>query len=127
MEENKTIAQNLERKNRRVLLERLHSGQVLLMTDSRVQKIQPGQVEVIREETKKLIEADYIIAAVGFEPDDELSKQLPLEIKPAVFTIGDAFQPSGIKEAVLQGEMIASSIIAQIRLNHQQERQQYSW
>jgi 2,4-dienoyl-CoA reductase-like NADH-dependent reductase (Old Yellow Enzyme family)/thioredoxin reductase len=127
VEENKTIAQNLERKNRRVLLERLHSGQVLLMTDSRVQKIQPGQVEVIREETKKLIEADYIIAAVGFEPDDELSKQLPLEIKPAVFTIGDAFQPSGIKEAVLQGEMIASSIIAQIRLNHQQERQQYSW
>lgn len=119
VEEKETIALNLERKNRRVLLERLHNGQVILIKNSKVKRIEPGQVAISTNgEEEKLISADIIIAAVGYEPENNLLQQLPPEINPLVLTIGDASRPAGIKEAILQGEMLADSIIRQIQQNN---------
>jgi len=114
VEESETMARNLERKNRRVLLDRLQNGQVIIMKKSRVVKIEPEQVTVTNSRGEAtLVAADHVIAAVGFEAEDTLLKQIPAQLKPYVYVIGDAAQPAGIREALLQGEMIADTIIRQ--------------
>ncbi|HNX28564.1 MAG TPA: NAD(P)/FAD-dependent oxidoreductase [Syntrophomonadaceae bacterium] len=128
IEERATIAADLERKNRRVLLERLHNGQVILYKNSRVVKIETDQVTVKNDQGEvKLIPAGFIIAAIGFEAENELLKQIPSFLQPFVFTIGDAFQPAGIKEAILQGEMVADTIIKQSRQMKSSGEGIYKW
>lgn len=116
VEEKDTIAHNLERKNRRALLERLAKGQVVLRKKSRVVKIGSGQVLIQDSQgNAKKIGAETVLAAVGFAAGDGLLESIPAQFRPYIHIIGDAAGSAGIKEAVLQGEMAADSIARQIQ------------
>lgn len=123
VEEKGIMADNMERKNRRVLLERLQNGQVILMTGSKVERIESGQAIIDDGREIKKISADYIVAAIGFKPDDKLYRELPAKIRPLAFVIGDAFRPAGIREAILQAEMLADGIVRQITAGYNRDKE----
>ncbi|MBC7074478.1 MAG: FAD-dependent oxidoreductase [Syntrophomonadaceae bacterium] len=105
VEESNRLAAKMERKNRRDLMNRLQQGKVKMKTGTRVMEIGTG--EVLTDDGS--VEADYVVLATGFVPDNDLYLKLEKE-HSWVFLIGDAFGLQGIKGALLQGEMIGSAV-----------------
>jgi 2,4-dienoyl-CoA reductase-like NADH-dependent reductase (Old Yellow Enzyme family)/thioredoxin reductase len=104
------MARTMEKKNRRDLLNRLKNGGVLTLTGTKAMEIIPPGLRIIRrDEQEEILPADYIVAAIGYEPDNEIYFKA-LTLHPSVFMIGDARAVKGIKEAILQGEMLAATL-----------------
>ncbi|MDD3268296.1 MAG: FAD-dependent oxidoreductase, partial [Syntrophomonadaceae bacterium] len=110
VEAREILAAGMEKKNRRDMMDRLQNGGVIKKTSSQAVQIKPGQVEIENQNgTPEILAADYIVMAAGFIPDNELYLSNQEQGKP-VYLIGDAYGIGGIKQALLQGEMLAQSI-----------------
>jgi 2-enoate reductase len=68
-----------------------------------------GVVAVDMEGNRQLIEADTVVLATGFKPNNELEQKLRGEI-PEVYTIGDCAKLGKIKGAIHSGARVAHRI-----------------
>ncbi|MDD4550506.1 MAG: FAD-dependent oxidoreductase, partial [Syntrophomonadaceae bacterium] len=101
------LASDMEKKNRRDLMNRLEKGWVKKKTASRVLEVKPGTVRIGTNSGEEYwLEADYIVNAAGFIPDNELYLEIQA-LHPNVYLIGDAFEVGGFKQAFLQGAILA--------------------
>lgn len=114
VEQQPSLAVKMEKKNRRDLLNRLNAAGVGLMPGHRVVSVDSHLVKVedMRGEVREL-ESDYIVYALGYEPDRSLYDQMRV-IHPHVHLIGDAFQIGGIRAAVLQGTRVAEQLQGEV-------------
>jgi 2,4-dienoyl-CoA reductase-like NADH-dependent reductase (Old Yellow Enzyme family)/thioredoxin reductase len=105
------LAEDMEKKNRRDLLNRLKEHQVNWLVNHRVQAIESGQVKAIdlKSQTEVILQADAVVPAAGYTPENALYEQL-LALVPDVRIIGDASRVRGIEAAIFEGEMLANSI-----------------
>lgn len=110
LEKSPYLAADMEKKNRRVLLNHLRDSQVVSHSKCRVNRILPGMVEFIDADGEEhQLAADYIIMAVGYSSRNELYLQARQE-HAHIFIAGDAFRVRGFKSAILEGEMVARMI-----------------
>jgi 2,4-dienoyl-CoA reductase-like NADH-dependent reductase (Old Yellow Enzyme family)/thioredoxin reductase len=94
---------------RRRLMDGLRRKQVTLLTNTKCEEIKSDSVTVVSNEgRRKTYPLDSIIVASGYKANDELFKTL--EGKVAVYRIGDASQPRGIREALIEGYCTGLSI-----------------
>jgi len=101
------LASNMEKKNRRALMNRLEDGRVDRLLSSRVLSVSLGQALLINERGQEIaLEVDAVVGAAGFVSLNELFFQLE-KVHGSVHIIGDAYQVKGIKQALDQGEMLA--------------------
>lgn len=105
------LAEDMEKKNRRDLLNRLKEHQVNWLVNHRVQAIESGQVKTIdlKSQTEVILQADAVVPAAGYTPENALYEQL-FALVPDVRIIGDASRVRGIEAAIFEGEMLANSI-----------------
>lgn len=109
VEKENVLAGQMEKKNRRDLLNRLEEAGVETITGCTVVDFQEGQVLIERGFGQECLAADQVVMAVGYKPN----KQLYLELQqshPRVFLIGDAHRVSNIRNAVMQAETVAQDI-----------------
>jgi len=119
IEQVKSLAPTMERKNRRDLLNRLQEAGVSNFTGSKVIEINyQGLLMVNSYGDEKLLPADYVVAAIGYEPDNDLYTEA-IKLHSSVFAIGDALEVKGIKEAVLQGETLGATLLYRESLKNQ--------
>lgn len=109
VEKEKVLAGQMEKKNRRDLLNRLDEAGVVKMTGSTVVAIKEGRVIIERGFGPEGLEADRIVLAVGYKPNNQLYYELK-QLHPQVFLIGDAQRVSNIRNAVMQAETVAQDI-----------------
>lgn len=109
VEKEKVLAARMEKKNRRDLLNRLDEAGVVKMTGSTVVDVQEGRVVIERGFGQEELEADRIVLAVGYKPNNQLYYELK-QLHPRVFLIGDAQRVSNIHNAVIQAETVAQNI-----------------
>lgn len=112
-----TLAGDMEKKNRRDLLNRLKDHGVRWVVNRKVTAVDNGRVftaglndraEVVSA-AETLFPAEAVVLAAGYVPVNALYEQL-LEIVPEVRLIGDANCVRGIEAAIFEGEMLAQSI-----------------
>lgn len=110
LEKRHTVAADMERKNRRDLLNRLDRGGVVRLAGHEVIQITPGGV-VAQDYSRntKEIPGQYIILATGYQPVNHLYHEAR-HITPSVYVAGDAFRVRGLKSAVSEAQMIANMI-----------------
>lgn len=106
IEQQKFLAADMEKKNRRDLMDRLDGGKVRKITASKVEEIINNEVKVSSSLDKESIKADYIILATGYESENNLYENLS-KYHPEVHPIGDAYGVSDIKSAIFQARAIA--------------------
>lgn len=111
VEQGTVMAPQMEKKNRRDLLNRLQRQGVLFYTGSRVASIDGQRVALLRsEQPEETIEVDRVVAAIGYQPVQELYRAVNRRF-PHAWIIGDAFSVGGIRQAILQAEELSSMII----------------
>jgi len=103
------LAMDMERKNRRALMDRLRVSGVLSRTGCEIVDIQTGKVKIKTGLEEHEIEAGTIVWATGFLPANELYMQLHSQ-KALVFLIGDGLQVRGFRQAILEGESIGAMV-----------------
>ncbi|HEX3010671.1 MAG TPA: NAD(P)/FAD-dependent oxidoreductase [Syntrophomonadaceae bacterium] len=110
VERQKYLASDMEKKNRRALMNRLNEGGVIKRTGSRVIKIMDSAVSIQGNEgIKETIPADKVVIAVGFVPDNQLYDKIINRVAD-VFLIGDALKVRGIEHAILEGENVGYAV-----------------
>lgn len=110
IEQKNILAADMEKKNRRDLLNRLENGQVQKKTGAKLLAIENGTVLVLgKDGSSESLPADYVVLAVGFASCNDLYFQAQ-QIHHSVFLIGDAFEVKGFKNAFLQGEIVGYMI-----------------
>ncbi|MCX5780817.1 MAG: FAD-dependent oxidoreductase [Firmicutes bacterium] len=109
LEKGPVLAADMERKNRRALLNRLNAAGLVQKTGVEVMEIMPHQVRFASSGQEELLAAEHIVWSAGFEPRDELFA-LAQAMIPRVFIIGDAGQVRGFSQAILEGEMIGNTV-----------------
>ena len=105
------LAGDMEKKNRRDLLNRLKNHQVNWVVNQKVMAIDSGQVLTtdLKDQTEVVFPAEAVVLAAGYAPVNALYDQL-LKVVPEVRIIGDASRVRGIEAAIFEGEMLALSI-----------------
>lgn len=104
-----TLAADLEKKNRRDLLNRLKECGVNVLTSHQVQVVDQDGVKVRGKQPELLnLPADVVVLAAGYTPYNHLYDEI-VALVPKVVLIGDASQVRGIEGAVFDGEMAAYS------------------
>ena len=94
---------------RAMLLKRLQAKGVDIHTETRIRTIDPASVEVERLGEVFRIPTDMVVVAVGVQANRELAERLEgsgLEIH----LVGDAKEPRGAGEAILEGLEVGSSV-----------------
>ncbi|MGI6469529.1 MAG: FAD-dependent oxidoreductase [Syntrophomonadaceae bacterium] len=110
LEERTRVAADMERKNRRDLLNRLEAGGVTLLVKHKVLEItENGVITVDSAQNRKTIPAQQVILATGYKPINHLYHQAR-RLMPSVHVIGDALRVRGFKSAILEGHMTAYMI-----------------
>ena len=105
IEKEQFLARDMEKKNRRDLLNRLQTGGVIRHIGSSVIKIGNDNVTIASSNgQQEILPADYIISAVGYEPDNEIYMKA-IKLHASTHLIGDAFAVGGIREAILQEKL----------------------
>ena len=104
------LASDVTRVLRADLLWRLRKAKVRIETDFEVTRISEHGVWGIRRSyeygpNEAFFEADTIVLATGYKPDDGLSKEL--EGKLPVYNVGDSLKPGQVKDAVWAGFLAA--------------------
>jgi 2,4-dienoyl-CoA reductase-like NADH-dependent reductase (Old Yellow Enzyme family)/thioredoxin reductase len=112
VEKEQFLASDMEKKNRRDLLNRLQAGGVIRRTSSNLMEIGNDNVTISSHERQEILPADYIITATGYKPNNEIYLKAK-KLHTSVHLIGDAFTVKGIREAVLQGETLAAMLAHQ--------------
>lgn len=115
IEQNEFLAADMEKKNRRDLINRLDSGKVEKRTSCKLLEIDNGKLLIATKEGScETLPADYVIMAAGFSSNNDLYFQAQ-QIHDNVFLIGDAFEVKGFKNAFLQGEMVGQMVAARTK------------
>ncbi|MEQ8201111.1 MAG: FAD-dependent oxidoreductase [Syntrophomonadaceae bacterium] len=108
------LAADMERKNRRALMDRLKSAGVVIRTDSEVLAIKAGRIHIrINAEEcleEYVIQAGSVVWAIGFTPADEVYKLLQSQPVP-VLAIGDCLQVRGFRQGILEGESAGAAAV----------------
>jgi len=104
-----SLAADMERKSRRELMNRLKDTRFKKITRAQVLEIIPGKVRITNAGSEEILPADYVVWATGFKPQNELFT-MAQEMAPFTFPIGDALKVRGFKEAILEGEIIGSTV-----------------
>jgi 2,4-dienoyl-CoA reductase-like NADH-dependent reductase (Old Yellow Enzyme family)/thioredoxin reductase len=104
------VAADMEKKNRRDLLNRLEAGGVTLLVRHKVLNINSqGVVTVDSAQNQREIPAQRVILATGYKPVNQLYHQAR-RLMSSVHVIGDALRVRGFKSAILEGQMTAYMI-----------------
>lgn len=110
VEKEQFLAADMEKKNRRDLLNRLQAAEVKRYTSSNVVEIGNNTVTITSSNSQQeILAADYIIAATGYQPNNEIYLKAQKQ-HASVHLIGDAFVVGGIREAIRQGENLAAML-----------------
>jgi len=105
------LAADMEKKNRRDLLERLKQRKISVLTSQQVLTVQDGLAFIHNLNTgqKAEIAAEVIVMATGYAPHNALLEELA-KFPCSIITIGDASRVRGLESAILEGEMAAHSL-----------------
>ncbi|HWP98458.1 MAG TPA: FAD-dependent oxidoreductase [Syntrophomonadaceae bacterium] len=109
------LAADMEKKNRRDMMNRMEKGGLIKKVGSQVLAIEDGWVSLKNRQGIERLEADYVVLATGYASRQDLFIELN-QLHPRVFLIGDAFEVSGIRSAVAQAEVLARRISGMGRL-----------
>jgi len=109
VEQGTYLAADMEKKNRRDLMNRLEEGRVIKKTDSRVMSVEDGQVILKTQSGIEKIETDFVVITAGYSPRQDLYIKLS-QLHPRVFLIGDAFETDSIRNAIAQAHSLARTI-----------------
>jgi len=108
VEANPYLAMDMEKKNRRDLMNRLEEKGVVKMTSAKVEKITETGLQVTNGNGETLFfPADKIVMATGFDPLRDLYTQCKFYV-PHIYLIGDAYKVRGFREALLEAAMVVN-------------------
>lgn len=111
IERQKTLAVNMEKKNRRDLINRLDEAGVERRLGCRVESVDQGNVLIVESDGQPCrINSDWLVFAMGNHPNQQLYEQLNC-LHPRVYLIGDAHRIGGIRAAIIQGWKVAEQIV----------------
>jgi len=105
------IADDMETFNRKGLMDALREKKVTMLTEHEVSEVTDKGLIVTdrRKGERKLIEADWVILAMGNKPANELADALQEKV-PRLYMVGDCQQPRTIMAAVYEGAFAALQI-----------------
>jgi 2,4-dienoyl-CoA reductase-like NADH-dependent reductase (Old Yellow Enzyme family)/thioredoxin reductase len=98
------VAKDMEPLEKKPLLRRLRDKGVDIYTNTDIQEITERGVGAKANERKIDFDAESIVVATGFIPNDELVKNLRRQISET-YVIGDCVEPRKIHEAIHEGFM----------------------
>ncbi len=104
------IGASLESITRKVLLQRLASKGVQLMTRTETKRItEIGALLRNSEKGEFFLEADLVVIAIGTRPDNTLYEQIK-SMGFEVFRIGDCLEPRSAKAAIFEAAVLARRV-----------------
>lgn len=104
------VGQQLESMTRKVLLQRLNSRGVEILTETSLRRVEDkGVVVADKEGNERFIEADRVIVAIGTKPDNTLYDQIKSK-GYEIYRIGDCLEPRNAKAAIYEGAVLGRSI-----------------
>lgn len=109
VEKEEVLAGQMEKKNRRDMMNRLDKAGVVKMTGSTLIDVEENRIIVDRGFRQEIVEADVVVLAIGYRSDKDLYDELN-KLHPRVFLIGDAYQVGNVRNAVVQAETVAQDI-----------------
>jgi 2,4-dienoyl-CoA reductase-like NADH-dependent reductase (Old Yellow Enzyme family)/thioredoxin reductase len=113
VEKEQFLAADMEKKNRRDLLNRIQAGGVKRRTSSSVIEIGNDNITIASSNgEQESLPADYVISAIGYKSNNEIYLKAR-KMHSSVHLIGDAFAVGGIRKAILQGETLAAMLAGQ--------------
>ena len=104
------IGSGMEAMTKKVILKRLNKNNVVMLTDTRLTKIENNGVVVVNQDSrKKFIEAEKVVIAIGTIPDTKLyDKVKPLGYE--IHQIGDCLEPRNAKDAIYDSAVLGRRI-----------------
>lgn len=110
LEERPTVAADMDRKNRRDLLNRLDEGEADRLTGHKVLRVTPfGAVVCDSSQNIKEIPGQHVILATGYQPVNHLYHEA-CRLMSSVYVAGDALRVRGLKSAIMEAQMVAHMI-----------------
>ncbi len=103
------VGESLGRSNRWVVLQELRRLGVKMITDAQYIRVTDEGLLILVNGREKLLEADTIVVAAGYEADDKL-KEKWRDVAPEVYVIGDARAPQKGIDAIYEGTLIGRQI-----------------
>ncbi|MFC1822982.1 FAD-dependent oxidoreductase [Thermodesulfobacteriota bacterium] len=104
------VALDMAHQSRYLLMQRLRSKGVRIITSARVKEIlDDGVVINVRDRDETITHVDHIVLALGARSVDDLSGRIK-DFAHEVYVIGDAHEPRKLLEAVTEGAEIGRKI-----------------
>jgi len=103
------IGIDMEPSIRKMIIKSLKDFSVTFYTNSHVEGLEEGRVLLQTPEGRILIEADSLVLAVGYKPNQELIDYLKKQEVP-FFVIGDCSEPRKMLEAIREGSEIGREV-----------------
>jgi 2,4-dienoyl-CoA reductase-like NADH-dependent reductase (Old Yellow Enzyme family)/thioredoxin reductase len=105
------VATDMEPHHKVGILELFGENNVTILTKRKVIGIAKKGVEVVNLDSGKneLVEADWVVIAVGSKPVDTLTDVLKNKV-PELYSVGDCIQPRVILEAIYEGSLVGRQI-----------------
>jgi NADPH-dependent 2,4-dienoyl-CoA reductase/sulfur reductase-like enzyme len=101
---------DMERRSKRVLLSRLASQDIKILTGVKLNEIKQGTINTINKNMQiNSINADSVVLALGVMSNNELAEQLSTG-EWEFYSTGDCNKPGKIIDAVFEGSYIAHNI-----------------
>ena len=104
------IGSGMESVTKKVILQRLKKGNAVLLTDTRLYRIEDNGVVVVNHDNReKFIKAEKVVIATGTKPDTKLYDKIkPLGYK--IYQIGDCLEPRNAKDAIYDSAVLGRAI-----------------
>ena len=109
LEESRRIAADVGLVHRWVWLKQLREAGAYMLTDIKVLRITNRGVEIARGDSTETIEADTVVFASGFLPNNKLVEQLSGKA-PEIYVAGDCSEPGKLLQATASGFLIGQKI-----------------
>lgn len=111
VEMTETVGRQYEAMTRKLILERLRSYGVELLTDHRILEYREGRLSCEAGKQKELLslKAPAVVLALGTCAEDSLFVPL-YSAGVEVYRIGDCLEPRSIKEAILEGARLGRAV-----------------
>ena len=104
------IGAQLESMTRKVLLKRLKSRGVRILTETSLKRVEDrGVVVVDKQGNETFLDADRVVVAIGTRPDNALYDQIKSK-GYEIHRIGDCLEPRSAKAAIYEGAVLGRSI-----------------
>ncbi len=109
VEQTAFLAADMERKNRRDMLDRMNKGGLIKKLYCRVLSVEDNRVNIQSPLGIETLHADAVVWATGYVPRQDLYLQLKA-LHSRTFIIGDAFEVGGIRDCIAQAQALARGI-----------------